>query len=68
MTVIQFVNGVLSTVTKGLVQGLGNKRTCGDHPNNSIIKIGKNTKKSPGDLRRLAITQTPLRNARLMLE
>ena len=29
---------------------LGNKRTTGDHPNYSIIKIGKNTEKSPGDL------------------
>ena len=29
--------------------GLGNKRTNGDHPNYSIIKIGQNTEKSPGD-------------------
>ena len=36
--------------------GLGNK-TNGDHPNYSIIKISQNTKKSPGDLRRLAVTQ-----------
>ena len=28
--------------------GLGNKRTRGDHPNDSI-KIGQNTKKNPGD-------------------
>ena len=31
--------------------GLGNKRTSEDHPNYSIIYIGQNTKKSPGDLR-----------------
>ena len=37
--------------------GLGNKRTRGDHPNYSIIKISLNTEKSPGDLRRLAVTQ-----------
>ena len=42
--------------------GLGNKRTSGDHPNYSIIKIGQNTEKSPGDLRRLAVTQTPMKN------
>ena len=27
--------------------GLGNKRTSGDHPNYSIVKIGLNIKKSP---------------------
>ena len=37
---------------------LGNKRTSGIHPNYSIVEIGLNTKKSPGDLRRLAVTQT----------
>ncbi len=36
----------------------GNKRTSGDHPNYSVIKIGQNTKKSPGDLRRFAAIQT----------
>ena len=35
---------------------LGNKRTGGDHLDYSIIKIGQNTKKSPGNLRRLAVT------------
>ena len=45
--------------------GLGNKRTSGDHPNDSIKKIDQNTEKSPGDLRRLAITQTPVRNHQL---
>ena len=38
--------------------GLGNKRTRGDHPDYCIIEIGQNIKKSPGDLRRLAVTQT----------
>ena len=36
--------------------GLGNKRTSGDHPDYQIIKIGQNTKISPEDLRRLAVT------------
>ena len=45
-----------------MTAGLGNKRTGGDHPNYSIIKIGHNTEKSPGDLRTLSITQTPIRN------
>ena len=29
-----------------------------DHPNDSIIKNGQNIEKSPGDLRRLAVSQT----------
>ena len=47
--------------------GLGNKRTIGDHPNDSIIKIGYNTEKSPGDSRRIAVTQTPVEDHQLTL-
>ncbi len=36
--------------------GLGNKRTSGENPNYSIIEIVQNTEKSPGDLRRLAVS------------
>ena len=70
MTVILIVICSLSTVTKGLVkgtEGLRNIRTSGDHPNDIVIEIGQNTEKSPGDLRRLAVTQTPVRNHRLTL-
>ena len=45
----------------------GNKNMSGDHPNDSIVKIGQNTEKSPGDLRRLAVTQTPVKDHQLML-
>ena len=38
---------------------LGNNGTVGDCPNYSIVE---NTEKSPGDLRRLAVTQTPEKN------
>ena len=48
-------------------EGFGNKRTSGDHPNYNIIKIGQNTEKSPRELRRLAVTQTPLENHQIML-
>ena len=34
-----------------------NMRTSGDHPNYSIVEIGQNTKQSPENLRRLAVTQ-----------
>ena len=47
--------------------GLGNKRTSGDNPNYSIVEIGQNTEKSPGDLRRLVVTQTPVKDHQLML-
>ena len=46
---------------------LGNNRTSRDHQNYSIIKIGQNTEKSPGDLWRFAVIQTPERNRRLTL-
>ena len=42
-----------------IITGTGrfaNEWTSGDHPNYSIIKIGQNIQKSPGDLRRLAVT------------
>ena len=37
-----------------------NQRTSQDQSNSSIIKFGKNTEKSPGNLRRLADTETPV--------
>ena len=44
--------------------GLGNKKTSGVHPSYSFIKIGQNTEKSPGYLRRLAAIQSPVRKTR----
>ena len=38
-----------------------NKRTTGDHPDYSTIKITQNTEKSPSELRKLAVTQTPVK-------
>ena len=31
-------------------------RTCGDHPNDGTVKIGQNTEKSLGDMRKFAVT------------
>ena len=42
------------------IRRFGNKRTSRDHLDYSIIKIIQNTEKSLGDLRRLAVTQTPV--------
>ena len=47
--------------------GFGSWRPSGDHPNNSIIENGQNTEKSPGDFRRLAVTQSPVKNHQLTL-
>ena len=44
-----------------------NWRTNGDHPNYDIDKSDKNTKKNPEDLRRLAITQIPVKDHQLTL-
>ena len=33
----------------------------GGHPNDSIIENGQKTEKSPSDLRKLAVTQTPVK-------
>ena len=44
------------------IGGLGDKRTSGDHRNHIIVEIGQNTKKSPGNLGRLAVSKTPVRN------
>ena len=35
--------------------------TGGDCPNYSFVEIGQNTEKSLGDLRRLAVTQAPVK-------
>ena len=45
--------------------GLGNKRTSGYRPNYCIIENSQNTKMSPGDLRKLAVTQTPVKDHQL---
>ena len=43
------------------------RRTGRDYPNDSIAKNGQNPEKSSGDLRRLAVTQTPVKNHQLTL-
>ena len=55
MTIIPIVIGGLGTVNKIINIGtrrIGSKRTCGHHLKYSIIKIGQNTEKSPGEFRR----------------
>ena len=46
---------------------LRNQKTRRNHLDYSIIEIGQNTEKSPGDLRRLVVTETPVRSHQQML-
>ena len=43
----------------------GNQWKIRDHTDHSIVKIGQNTAKSPGNLRRLAVTQNPVKDHKL---
>ena len=43
----------------------GSWRPSGYHPNNSIIENAQNTEKSPGDLKRLAVTQSQVKDNQL---
>ena len=69
LTMIPIIIGALGMIPKGLVWGLEELeiRISRDHLNYSIVKIGQNTEKSPGDLRRLAVTQNLLKEHQLML-
>ena len=63
VTIVPIVIGALGTITKVLLKGLEdfeNGRTSRDNPNDIIAKNGQNPETSPGDLRRLAVTQTPV--------
>ena len=70
VTIVPIVIGALGTVIKGLLKGLEDLEIGGrvwDYPNNSIAEDGQNPETSPGDLRRLAVTQTPVKNHQLTL-
>ena len=45
-----------------MTRGPRNKRTSGDNLHNRIAEIGQNTEKSPGNLRRIVVTQTPVKD------
>ena len=62
MPVIPIVIGVLGTILKGLVKGLEDSEIR----QVEIIQITA-TEKSPRDLRRIAFTQTPVKDYQLML-
>ena len=45
----------------------GNQKASRDHPIYGITKISQNTEKSPGDFRKIAVTQTQEKNYQLTL-
>ena len=70
MTIVPIVIGTFGTITKGLLKGLEDLEVGGrieTIQNDSIAENGQNPETSPGDLRRLAVTQTPVKNHQLTL-
>ena len=70
VTIVPIVIGAFGTIIKGLLKGLEDLEFGGrgrDYRNDSITENGQNTEKSPGDLKRLAVTQTPVKNHLLIL-
>ena len=65
VTVILIIIGALGTVLKGLEKGtgrVGNRKANRDYRNSSITEIGQNADKSPEVLRRLVVTQPPVKD------
>ena len=61
VTIVPIVIGAFGTITKGLLKGLEDLKVGGR------VENCENTKKSPGDLRKLAVTQTPVKNHQMSL-
>ena len=64
MTVIPIVISTLGTVIKVLVQRLEDLKIRGRVATTrvtALLRLAKNTEKSPGDLRRLAVAQTQMK-------
>ena len=66
-TIILIVIGAFGTVTKGLLKGLEDLEVSGRVEAIQTIENGQNIEKSPGDLTRLTVTQTPVKNDQLTL-
>ena len=70
MTIIPIVVDAFGIVTKRLLKGLEDLEVGGrveTITNYIIVENGQNTDKSPGDLRRLTVTQTPVKDHQLKL-
>ena len=68
VTIIPNVIGALGSVTEGLIKGLNDLEIRGRVDTiQTATEIGQNTENSPGDLRRLAVTQTLVKDHQLTL-
>ena len=69
VTIVPMVMGTFGTITKGLLKGLEEMEVGGrgETPNDSIAENNQNPETSPGDLRRFAVTRTPVKNHQLTL-
>ena len=70
VTIVPIVIGALGTITKGLLKGLKDLEVGGrveTIQTTALLRNGQNPETSPGDLRRLAVTQTPMKNHQLTL-
>ena len=67
VTIVPIVIGAFGTVTKGLLKGPEDLEVGGREETIQTTEDGQNTEKNPRDLRRLAVTQTPVKNHQLTL-
>ena len=70
MMMMTIIIGVLGMVPRSLgkkTARIENQRKNQDHPDHSIIKLCQDTEKSPGDLKRLTVTQIFVKDHQLML-
>ena len=69
--VIPIIIGGLGTLPKRYAQGTGrlkNQWTSRNYLDNSIIRFGQNTEKSPKDLRRFTLSHYPVKGHKLTLQ
>ena len=67
MTIIPIMIGAFGTVTKGLLKGLEDLEVGGRVDTIQTTALLKREEKSPGDLRRLTVTQSPVKNHQMSL-
>ena len=71
VTIMPIVIGALVTVTKGLLKGLEDlevRERMKTIQTTALLRSALNTQKSPGDLRRRAVTQTPMKDHQFTLK
>ena len=69
VTIVPVVIGTFGTITKGLLKGLEDLEFGGRLGTIQMTELLRTARilRSPGDLRRLAVTQTPVKNHQLIL-